>query len=150
MEPTDLDLRIWEEELADFLPAEKLFDVHVHSFHQDYCLTKPDSRFSRRPDFHAKRPGERSTFGFNRILPVLNSVARRRASGAGLRSKRDGAVRQRFSIQRYRSLNALPVAAAAANGKSHSKYSRHGSNASASRVHQFVVPWAFSCVRPPA
>lgn len=38
--PTDLDRRIWDEELADFLPV-KLFDVHVHAFHHEHCTSTP-------------------------------------------------------------------------------------------------------------
>ncbi len=41
MEPTDLDRRIWEEELAEFLPS-RLFDAHVHCFSEAFCLSKPD------------------------------------------------------------------------------------------------------------
>ena len=40
MEPTDLDRRIWEEELADFLP-QRIFDVHLHCFNEAFCLSKP-------------------------------------------------------------------------------------------------------------
>lgn len=40
MEPTDLDRRIWEEELADFLP-QRIFDAHLHCFNEAFCLSKP-------------------------------------------------------------------------------------------------------------
>ena len=37
---TDLDRRIWEEELEGFLP-HRIFDAHVHFFHNDHCLSRP-------------------------------------------------------------------------------------------------------------
>ncbi len=37
---TDLDRRIWEEELEGFLP-QRIFDAHVHFFHNDHCLSRP-------------------------------------------------------------------------------------------------------------
>ncbi len=41
LEQTDLDRRIWEEELEDFLPG-KIFDAHLHFFNNAHCLSKPD------------------------------------------------------------------------------------------------------------
>lgn len=40
LEPTDLDRRIWEEELEEFLP-QQLFDAHLHFFNNDHCLSQP-------------------------------------------------------------------------------------------------------------
>ena len=37
---TDLDRRIWEEELEGFLP-HRIFDAHVHFFHNEHCLSRP-------------------------------------------------------------------------------------------------------------
>ena len=57
LEPTDLDRRIWEEELEKFLPKQ-LFDAHLHFFNDDHCLSQPDEvhslafgRVCRRIDF---------------------------------------------------------------------------------------------------
>ena len=32
---TDLDRRIWDEELAGFVP-DRIFDAHVHCMHEDF------------------------------------------------------------------------------------------------------------------
>ena len=41
LEITDLDRRIWEEELADFLP-EQLYDAHVHVYDPTHCTSTTD------------------------------------------------------------------------------------------------------------
>jgi len=40
IEIKDIDKRIWEEELADFVP-QKIYDVHTHVYLPEYCLTRP-------------------------------------------------------------------------------------------------------------
>src|SRR5262249_33047133 len=37
LERTDLDRRIWEEELEDFVPR-RIFDVHTHVYRWDFYL----------------------------------------------------------------------------------------------------------------
>ncbi len=40
IQPNDLDRRIWEEELEDFVPS-KIFDAHLHCGNSDFCLSNP-------------------------------------------------------------------------------------------------------------
>jgi predicted TIM-barrel fold metal-dependent hydrolase len=37
---TDLDKRIWDEELAEFIP-DRIYDGHVHCIDEKFCLSKP-------------------------------------------------------------------------------------------------------------
>lgn len=41
IEYRDIDERIWNEELAEFVP-EKMYDVHTHILDPAHCLSKPD------------------------------------------------------------------------------------------------------------
>lgn len=46
----DIDRRIWEEELADFVP-DRIFDAHSHIFMAAHCLQTPDDPVFPRPDW---------------------------------------------------------------------------------------------------
>ena len=68
IDPTDLDRRIWDEELADFLP-QTLFDAHIHCQNIDCCLSKPGDD-----------PPEYKTMA-NCPLPVIDRAALDRIYG---------------------------------------------------------------------